>query len=244
MLVVARPLTDIAGTARSREAMFVVIPITLLLAGAGRLWLASIGLRRSRPWRGARPAFADRPGGSRRTAADDELGQLASAFNGLVSRLRDALQTQRQFMADASHELRTPVSVIRTAAEVTLSRAHRDEAEYREALTMAGAQARRLGTLVTRCWCSPRADAGAYPLRPSTCIWMMSSTDCRRAVGVLAADRGITVTRPAPPMCPFAATKSSCAAPREPPAECGTAHARRRSRVDRRHRMARASMSG
>ena len=78
---------------------------------------------RSPTWRGARRAFA--PTGLEdlgETDRTDELGQLAAAFNGLVARLRAALQTQRQFMADASHELRTPVSVVRATADVTLSR--------------------------------------------------------------------------------------------------------------------------
>src|SRR5258705_9303830 len=97
-------------------------------------------------------------------------------------------------MADASHELRTPVSVIRTAADVTLSREHRDEAEYREALAMAGAQSRRLGTLVEDMLVLARADAGAYPLRP-VALYLDDVVDqCRRAVDVLAAERGITVT--------------------------------------------------
>jgi signal transduction histidine kinase len=65
----------------------VEIPIVLLLAGAGGVWLASVGLRP----------------------------------------MTSALEMQRQFMADASHELRTPVSVVRAATDVTLSREHRDE---------------------------------------------------------------------------------------------------------------------
>jgi heavy metal sensor kinase len=195
-LVVGRPLTDIAREQHEvEEAMFVGIPIALLLAGAGGMWLASIGLRpiaimarraASVPLTGLED-LGDAP-------RDDELGQLARAFNGLVARLRAALQTQRQFMADASHELRTPVSVIRAAAEVTLSRDHRDEAEYREALTMAGAQAQRLGTLVEDMLVLARADAGGYPLRPVDLYLDDVVDECRRAVAVLAADRGITVT--------------------------------------------------
>ena len=195
-LVVARPLTDIAREQHEvREAMVVLIPIALLLAGAGGLWLASIGLRpitlmarraTSIPLTGLEDLGP--------VPRDDELGQLARAFNGLVARLRAALQTQRQFMADASHELRTPVSVIRTAADVTLSREHRDEAEYREALAMAGAQSRRLGTLVEDMLVLARADAGAYPLRRVELYLDDVVDQCRRAVDVLAAERGITVT--------------------------------------------------
>ena len=44
------------------------------------------------------------------------------AFNRLLGRASDSLGAQRAFMADASHQLRTPVSVVRTAAQVTLSR--------------------------------------------------------------------------------------------------------------------------
>ena len=65
---------------------------------------------------------------------DDELGRLARAFNDLLDRLATALHSQRQFMADASHELRTPVSVVRTTAQVTLSQPARPEHEYRESL--------------------------------------------------------------------------------------------------------------
>ncbi len=195
-LVVGRPLTDIAREQHEvQEAMFVGIPIALLLAGAGGMWLASIGLRPI-AMMARRAASVPLTGLEDLGEAprDDELGQLARAFNGLVGRLRAALQTQRQFMADASHELRTPVSVIRAAADVMLSRDHRDEAEYREALTMAGAQARQLGTLVEDMLVLARADAGGYPLRPVDLYLDDVVDECRRAVAVLAADRGITVT--------------------------------------------------
>ena len=194
-VVVARPLTDLARQQREvREAMFLVIPLALLLAGAGGWWLASIGLRPVAQM-AHRAASIPSSGLEDLGAAprDDELGQLARAFNGLVARLRGALETQRQFMADASHELRTPVSIIRTAADVTLSRERRDEAEYRDALATTGAQARRLSRLVDDMLVLARADAGAYPLQPVTLYLDDVVEECRRAVGLIASARGVTV---------------------------------------------------
>jgi heavy metal sensor kinase len=195
VLLVASPLTDVLREQREvREAILVGIPIVLLLAGGGGLWLASIGLRpiTEMAQRASRIPLTglEDLGQSTRT---DELGQLASAFNGLVARLRAALQTQRQFMADASHELRTPVSVVRATADVTLTRAHRDEVEYREALTIVGGQARRLGRLVEDMLVLARADAGGYPLRPVDLYLDEVVAECRRAVDVLARERGVTI---------------------------------------------------
>jgi heavy metal sensor kinase len=195
VLLVASPLVDVGLERREiQEAILVGIPIVLLLAGGGGLWLASVGLRpiTEMAGRAARiaPGSLEDFGQPDRT---DELGQLALAFNGLVARLRAALQTQRQFMADASHELRTPVSVVRATSEVTLSRPNRDEAEYREALIIVGGQARRLGRLVEDMLVLARADAGGYPLRPVDFYLDELVADCRRAVDVLATERGVTI---------------------------------------------------
>jgi heavy metal sensor kinase len=194
-LLVGTPLDDVYRERReAQEAMLVGIPIALLLAGAGGLWLASIGLR---PITDMARRAAQIPlsgmedlGESERT---DELGQLARSFNGLVARLRSALGTQRRFMADASHELRTPVSVIRSAADVTLSRRQRDEAEYRDALGIVGDEARRLGTLVEDMLVLARADAGGYPLRPVDLYLDEILTGCRRTLDVVAAEHGVAV---------------------------------------------------
>jgi two-component system, OmpR family, sensor kinase len=195
ILVVGSPVSDLArDEGQLREAMALGIPIALLLAAVGGLWIASIGLRPV-------TAMAHRAAAIPLTGEDDlgppvrddELGQLTRAFNGLVARLRAALQTQRQFMADASHELRSPVSVIRTAADVALSREGRAETEYRDALAIAGAQSRRLGALVDDMLVLARADAGGYPFRPVDFYLDDVIDECRRAVGMLAADRRVTV---------------------------------------------------
>jgi signal transduction histidine kinase len=104
-----------------------------------------------------------------------------------------ALESQRQFTADAAHELRTPVSVIRSTTDVTLSRAHRDEAEYREALTIVAGQASRLGRLVQNMLVLARADAGVYPLQVVDLYFDELVAECRRAVETLSRDRGVSV---------------------------------------------------
>src|SRR5262249_2188333 len=186
------------------EAMWVGIPLVLLLAAAGGLWLASIGLRPITEM--AQRAAALAPGGMEdlgQSDRRDELGQLARAFNGLVARLRQALHTQRQFMADASHELRTPVSVIQSAADVTLARERRGESEYRHALTTVGIEARRLGRLVDDMLVLARADAGRYPPRRVNMYLNELAVECQRAVDVLARERGVTIRTSAAGDVPF-----------------------------------------
>ena len=77
-----------------------------------------------------------------------------------------ALQAQRQFMADASHELRTPVSVVRTTAQVTLARDARSSEDYREMMEIVGEQADRLTHLVDTMFLLSRAEANGLPLAP------------------------------------------------------------------------------
>ena len=205
LLLVAAPLADVLREQReAQEAMLVAIPIVLLLAAAGGWWLASRGLRpitamAARAEALAPAAMTDLGESDRR----DELGQLARAFNGLLARLRQTLETQRAFMADASHELRTPVSVIQSAADVALARRPRDEREYRETLTHVAGESRRLGRLVDDMLVLARADAGGYPLRCEHVYLNELAADCRRSVAVLARDRDVTVEAPAGADVPF-----------------------------------------
>src|SRR5260221_2405947 len=97
-------------------------------------------------------------------------------------------------MADASHELRTPVSIVRATSDVMLSRDRRDEAEYREAIAIVGSQARRLGRLVEDMLVLARADAGGYPLRAVDLYLDEVVADCGRSVDVLATERGVTIS--------------------------------------------------
>jgi two-component system, OmpR family, sensor kinase len=127
-------------------------------------------------------------------AVADELGRLAAAFNGLLDRLASALNSQRQFMADASHELRTPVSVVRTATQVTMSRDVRSAEEYRESLVIIGEEANRLSRLVDSMFLLSRAEAQGVLLQPEFLNLDDVLAECTRALGVLARQRGVSLT--------------------------------------------------
>lgn len=95
----------------------------------------------------------------------DELGRLAQIINDLLGRVGDAFRTQRQFVADASHELRTPIAIIRGEADVTLRRAERTAQEYREALGVIHGESVRLSRIVDDLFLLTRVDAAANTAR-------------------------------------------------------------------------------
>lgn len=77
----------------------------------------------------------------------DELHQLAESFNAMFQRLEESFQAERQFTSDASHELRTPVSVITAQCELSLEESRSGE-EYEEALRTILRQGRKMSKLI------------------------------------------------------------------------------------------------
>lgn len=126
--------------------------------------------------------------------AADELRQMGEAFNGLLDRLTGAIDQQRQFMADASHELRTPVSVVRTASEVALSRPDRSGMDYRESLSIVREQATRLSKLVDAMFLLSRAEANGVPLTEQYLHLDEAVAESVRAFQVLATERSVSVS--------------------------------------------------
>jgi signal transduction histidine kinase len=96
-------------------------------------------------------------------------------------------------MADASHELRTPVSVIRSAADVTLSRPGRSMAEYLDSVTVIAEQAERLTRLVEDLFLLARADVKGRPLVTTRFYLNDVIAECARAVDVLGREKDVQV---------------------------------------------------
>lgn len=196
IILASQPLKPIEDELESlREVLYFATPAVLLLAGFGGWFLARQGLApvtamaRSARQIGAGSLDQQLPIGNPR----DELGQLATTFNDLLARLNAAFEEQRRFMADASHELRNPLSVMSTAAGVTLKKEHRDEEEYREALQIMAEQTRRLSRIVNDMFMLARADAGQYPLRKRPLYLNDLLEEVARAGAVLASDRKASV---------------------------------------------------
>ncbi len=171
------------------------IPITVLFASAGGYFLARKSLA---------PVAAMSDQANRISAENlherlpvpekrDELGQLARTFNSLLERLDHSFERQRQFMADASHELRSPVAIIRGEAQVTLSQPSRSSTEYRESLAITLDEASRLSSIVNDLFTLARADAGQYPLRARDFYLDELVADCARAARCLATNHGVTL---------------------------------------------------
>jgi two-component system, OmpR family, sensor kinase len=193
---VIAPLASLrAQHAETTRATALGIVVGLAVAAAGG-WF--IGRQTLKPLtRMARQAreINERNPTTRLTAppVNDELGDLATSFNELLGRLGAALNFQRQFMANASHELRTPASVVRTAAQVTLSQSDRTNAEYRESLAIIGEQATRLSRLVDAMFLLSRAEAHGVPLQPEFLNLDDLLAECVRAARVLAEPRRVSV---------------------------------------------------
>ena len=197
LVAVAEPLerldAELTGLRHSLGASFL---LSLLLAAAGGSWIARAALRPLKAMAGQARLITERTPGERLQAGNpsDELGVLAASFNDLLGRLQAALAQQRQFMADASHELRTPVSVARTAIEVTLGAPARPEQEYRDALGIVGGQMRRLTRIVEDLFTLARADAAGLRMDPRLLYVDDVVGDCLEAMRVLAEAKGVRLT--------------------------------------------------
>jgi two-component system OmpR family sensor kinase len=178
-----------------RGILLFVVPIALAVAGIGGWFLAHrslspVALMAERARRiGVEDLSLRLPVANPR----DELGRLAATFNELLGRLEASIKLQRQFMADASHELRTPVTTARTAATVALQQPHREEPDYREALEVIEQQAARLSRIVEDMFTLARADAGNYPVRRDAIYLDEVIDEAVRAARVLASAKDVRV---------------------------------------------------
>ena len=189
-----------------RRILAYVGPIALVIAGIGGWFLARQSLSPvvAMAERARRIGVEDLGGRLPVANPRDELGKLAATFNELLGRLESSLMQQRRFMADASHELRTPVTTARTAASVALQQPTRDEDDYRQALQIVEEQTIRLSRIVDDMFTLARADAGNYPFQRGPMYLDEVIEEVVRSARVLAAAKAIDVAAITVPSAAFA----------------------------------------
>ena len=201
IVVSAAPANELTAARNAViEALLIVIPVGLIASTAGAWWVAGRALRPAAQMAAEAERITSDAAGARLTGGrDDELGRLASTFNGLLDRLEHALNARRDFLADVSHELRTPVSIARAAADVTLARNSRSEAEYREALSVISGQMKRLTAMVGDLLTLARSDLTDWPIMRQDFYFDELLQEVIRAMRVLADERQVTMRASCPP---------------------------------------------
>ena len=145
----------------------VTLPAFLLLAALGGYGIARRAFRPLKEITSTAAAINEAADLSARVAVppgDHEFSRLAATFNQMFARLEGAFEAEKQFTADASHELRTPVSVIKSACEYAEKYGETPE-EQRETLAMIHRQADRMAELIQQLLSITRLDQGTEGLR-------------------------------------------------------------------------------
>jgi len=195
LIQVGMSLESMSGTRRRfLLVMAAVLPLAVLLAGSGGWLLARRALRPvDQMTEAARRISAEHLDERvHTTGTGDELDRLAATLNDMLGRLDVTFRQIRQFSADASHELQTPLTILQGELEVAL-RAPRTPDEYRRVLTSALEESGRIARLVEGLLLLSRADAGVLRMdhQPVDLAHLVAEV-CEQSQ-VLAKARGVTL---------------------------------------------------
>lgn len=179
---------DAGATARNLLVVAAVaLPLFVLAGALGSFWIVRRSLRGLDTVNAAAASIGEGRDLSLRIGpvpGGEELTKLAENFDGLLERLQRSFEAERRFTADASHELRTPVSIIKSACEYAEAYDETD-AERRETLAMIHRQADKMTALIGQLLSLTRLDQGTEQLRPEPLDLCQLA---RQAVGELNRD--------------------------------------------------------
>ncbi len=125
--------------------------------------------------------------------AKDEINELSCVINEMLSRLENSFNQTRQFTTDASHELRTPIAIMKTGIEVSLSM-ERDSRGYQQVLANTLEDLGRLSKIVENLFILAKADAGRYEIHKERINLCFILTDITEQLKIIAEPKNILVS--------------------------------------------------
>ena len=166
---VGSPLEEIEEALRQLLLILLVaVPSVLILAVVGGLFLANKALRPVDEITNTARKIGSSGDLSQRIRlkrkVDDEIGRLAATFNEMIAKVENSFQQIKRFTADASHELKTPLTILRGEIEVGLKRLRTPE-EYQKILASNLEEVKHMSRMVEDLLTLARADMGALELR-------------------------------------------------------------------------------
>jgi two-component system OmpR family sensor kinase len=165
-LIVSRSVAEMVDAQRETLLILVAVSVALLvIGGALSYWLAGRALQPVRTIAGMARSISERDLHRRVDikVPHDELGELVDTFNSMLARLEAGFTSMSTFTANASHELRAPLALMRSEVDGALSRS-RSQEEYRRVLQSLRQEVEHLGRLSDQLLILARADAGALLL--------------------------------------------------------------------------------
>jgi signal transduction histidine kinase len=167
VLVVGLTVEDRNETLASlRNILLIAGPVALALATLAGYVLAGFSLRPVESMRNRAAEISAETTGERLPVPEsgDEIARLAETLNAMLDRLELALEHERDFVADAGHELRTPLALLRTELELSLRHAE-SPGELREAVRRSSEEVDRLAQLADDLLLIARTERGKLKLR-------------------------------------------------------------------------------
>lgn len=194
LIRVFQRLGDVAAPLASLRLLLMVTPFAMIAAAFGGYWLAGRALKPVNDvTRMAREIEASRLGERLPAAkAPDEIGRLIDTFNQMIARLESSFDAMRRFTADASHELRGPLTTMQGAVDLALAQP-READEYREALASVREDIRRLRSITEDLLVLARADAGRVELEKAPVRLDIVATEVATAFQLAAHERHVEI---------------------------------------------------
>jgi len=175
-----------------RNAALLMFPAVFILCGLGVYVLAGIALKPLKAFSAKATQITAENLGERleERGTVEELKSLAAAFNTMLGRLEGSFMRQRQFLSDASHELRTPTSIIKSFCDVTLGR-ERSTQDYREAIKKMSDTVNRMCDIINRILVVSRLDSKAIQFKPVRVELKDIMKDVLKLIEPSASNKGI-----------------------------------------------------